>query len=87
MPQDSFHEEIEDEDDINRGYLSIWKYFEESEDISCIASTFTNQPVPFKDMNFYAGMNNECRYLHRGHTGEIFWFCIDTHNNLELQVL
>ena len=87
MPQDGEQDEITDEDDTKRGYISIWRYFEESEDISCIASTYINEPVPFKDMNFYAGMSNECRYLHRSHTGEIFWFSINAHQNLELQVL
>ena len=55
--------------------MAFWRYKEETKEFDCIESFRIDEPLPFRDMNFFSGKRNQKTFFFRTqHTNEIFWF-------------
>ena len=60
-----------------KALLAFWTYNTETDEFSCDKSIEIEQPIPFKDMNYYSNVSCQLTYLYKNQQDEIFWFTYD----------
>lgn len=58
--------------------FACWSFSEDTQEFICTDSFAIDDPIPFKDMNFFSAKRCQKTLIYRSLSDEVFWFSLNS---------